>query len=81
MTMLYDKTARKKATSLTINSDLLQQAKDLGLNISNCLEKTLEEKVREQKMKDWQEENKDAIVQYNKRIEQNGVFSDELRSF
>ena len=81
MTMIYDKTARKKATSLTINSDLLQQAKDLGINISNCLEQTLEEKVKEQKTKNWQDENKVAIEHYNKRIEEHGLFRSQKRSF
>jgi len=79
--MIYDKTARKKATSLTINSDLLQQAKDLGINISNCLEQTLEEKVKEEKTKNWQEKNKEAIEEYNKHIADNGLFSDHVRLF
>ena len=81
MTMIYDRAARKKATSLTINSDLLHQAKSLGINISNCLEKSLEEKVREEKTKNWQEENKEAIEHYNQRIEKHGVFGSQMRSF
>lgn len=81
MTMIYDKTARKKATSLTINSDLLQKAKDLGINISSCLEQTLEQKVKEQKAKNWQDKNKEAIEHYNIRVEKYGVFSSEMRSF
>jgi len=81
MTMIYDKTARKKATSLTINSDLLKQAKDLNINISSCLEETLFEKVKEAKRKNWEEENKDFIKSYNKDVEENGVFSDHVRLF
>ncbi|MEA2019088.1 MAG: type II toxin-antitoxin system CcdA family antitoxin [Campylobacterota bacterium] len=81
MTMIYDKTARKKPTSLTINSDLLQKAKDLQINISSCLEKTLEKLVIEKQTIKWEEENKQSLSIYNKRIEKNGLFSDELRSF
>jgi len=81
MTMIYDKTARKKATNLTINSDLLQKAKDLNINISSCLEDSLEEKVREQKSLNWQEENKEAIEAYNQDVETNGLFSDSMRLF
>ena len=29
----------------------------------------------------WNEENKDLIESYNKRIKKNGLFSDGLRSF
>ena len=53
--MIYDKTARKKATNLSINSDLLQKAKDLNINISSTLEKSLEETVREEKNRRWQD--------------------------
>ncbi len=81
MTMIYDKTARKKATNLSVNSDLLQQAKDLKINISNSLEKKLEEMVREKKNETWQEENKKAIEQYNQNVEKYGVFSDHVRLF
>lgn len=78
MTMLYDKKARKKATSLTINSDLLKKAKELNINISNCLEQSLEQKVKDIKAKQWEDENKEFIEQYNKNVEKNGLFSDHF---
>ncbi len=81
MTMIYNTNAKKKAANLSINSDLLQQAKDLKINISSSLEKTLEKIVRERKTIDWQEENKDFIEKYNKDVEENGVFSDGMRLF
>ncbi len=81
MTMIYDKNSRKKATNLTINSDLLQKAKDLKINISNCLEKSLEQQVIKKEREKWEEENKQSLTQYNNRIENNGLFSDGLRSF
>ncbi|MCK5294852.1 MAG: type II toxin-antitoxin system CcdA family antitoxin, partial [Arcobacteraceae bacterium] len=37
--------------------------------------------VREEKNRRWQDENKEAIEHYNKRIEKFGVFSDSIRSF
>ncbi len=81
MTMIYNQNAKKKATNLSINSDLLQQAKDLKINISSSLEKTLEQIVREKKIASWQEENKDWIDSYNKDVEENGIFSDHVRLF
>ena len=81
MTMIYDKTARKKATNLSINSDLLQQAKDLKINLSSSFEKNLEQVVREEKNKRWQDENQDFIAAYNKDIEEHGLFSDDHRCF
>ena len=81
MTALYDKTAKKKATNVTINSDLLEKAKYYKINISSSVEKTLEKLVKEAEIKKWEEENKIAIEEYNKRVSKNGLFSDGLRSF
>lgn len=81
MTMIYDKSAKKKATNLSVNSDLLLKAKALHINISSCLEQTLEEKVREKQIEQWELENQDAINEYNEDVARNGVFSDGLRGF
>ncbi|MEI6388777.1 MAG: type II toxin-antitoxin system CcdA family antitoxin [Spirochaetota bacterium] len=81
MLLSYDSTAPKKATNLSVNSDLLSQAKDLHLNISSVLESALAEKVLEERQKAWLAENQDAIARYNKTISEEGAFSDKLRSF
>lgn len=81
MTMLYDKTAKKKATNLSVNSDLLKKAKEHNLNLSATLEESLEKKLREEKIKSWQEENKEFIEAYNKDVEENGIFGEEYRCF
>ena len=79
MTIRYDKTAKKKATTLSINSDLLKQAKELKINISATLQDALEEKLVLEKTIRWQEENKEAIEQYNKYVQKHGVFGEEFR--
>ncbi|WP_428023766.1 type II toxin-antitoxin system CcdA family antitoxin [Arcobacter sp.] len=81
MTAIYDKTAKKKATNVSINSDLLEKAKYYKINISSSIEKTLEVLVKEKEVQLWEEENKEAINDYNNRIVQNGLFSNGLRSF
>ncbi len=77
----YNTSAPKKPTNLTINSDLLRIAKELKINVSATLEKALAEKVREQQRETWLAENKQAIDDYNQFIENNGIFSDNLRKF
>lgn len=81
MTVLYDPNAKKKATNLSINSDLLKKAKELHINISSSLEKTLLELIKEQETKNWEAKNKTSINSYNERVAKNGTFSDEMRSF
>ena len=77
----FNPNAPKKPTNLSINSDLLQQAKEYHVNLSQTLELRLAEILREQKQREWLEENQEAIEEYNRRIEARGVFSDGLRQF
>jgi len=77
----YDKSAMKKAANLSINSDLLQKAKNLHINLSQALEQRLIEMLLEKKRMEWKAENQEAIEDYNRRIEAKGVFSDGLRRF
>lgn len=81
MTMVYNKEAKKKNTNLSINSDLLQKAKDNNINLSSSLEKVLEDELRVKEIEKWQNSNKDAINSYNKRIEEHGLFNESFRSF
>jgi len=81
MTMVYDINAKKKNTNLSINSDLLQKAKQQNINLSKSLEKTLENELREKEQQRWEEESKEAIESYNQRVQKNGLFSDHFRSF
>ena len=80
-TKFFDQGAPKKATNLSINSDLLRQAKERHINLSQALELRLAELLREEKCRTWQEENGEAIGDYNRRIEACGTFSDGLRRF
>lgn len=80
-TDLFDPIAPKKSTNLSINSDLLRQAKEHHINLSQALELRLAEMLKEAKCRKWQDENKEAIEEYNRRVEIDGAFSDRLRRF
>lgn len=71
----------KKSVNLSINADLLLQAKKLNINLSQTLEQHLAGIVRQSKRDQWLAENKDALAEYNRRIESRGAFSDGLRRF
>jgi antitoxin CcdA len=77
----YDRSAPRKATNLSINSDLLRIARQLRINLSRELEMRLEEVVAEHRRAQWLAENQQAIEAYNEHIERHGVFSDGLRGF
>jgi len=71
----------KRAANLSVDAELLDQAKALHINLSATFERALEEAVRARKCEQWLAENRDAIAAYNERIERDGMFSDGLRSF
>jgi antitoxin CcdA len=71
----------KKATNVSINSELLLKAKQLNINLSATLEAALVEAVNAKQRELWKQENQAAIKAYNEMIESHGLFSDDLRSF
>lgn len=81
MTQPYDTQAPKRATNVSINSDLLQQARRLGINLSATFESALSDKVRAEQRGRWQRENSDAIRAYNQFAEKHGTFGDSERTF
>lgn len=80
-TLHFDASAPKKATNLSINSDLLRQAKELHINLSQTVEAHLANLVREAKQQQWLAENAEAIAAYNERVEQDGLPLAQYRTF
>lgn len=71
----------KRPTNLTIDAELLDEAKALGVNLSSVLEQGLRERVAQARRERWLAENADAIAEHNERVAERGVFSDRLRRF
>lgn len=71
----------KRAANLSVNAELLDQAKALSINLSATFERALEEAVRVRRREQWLAENREAMEAYNRRIERGGTFSDDVRSF
>lgn len=80
-TDVFDRAAPKKATNVSVNSDLLRQAREMGVNLSQALEKRLEEIVRQEARQRWREENREAIEAFNRRMEKQGSALDKYRAF
>ena len=71
----------KRATNVSVRTDLLTAARDAGVNLSATLERALTEALDENKRKKWREDNREAIAAYNEHVEKQGTFSDNVRSF
>ena len=77
----YDLQAPKKATNLSVNSDLLLKARKENINLSATFEKALAEQLKLKQREKWLKENETAMQSYNEFVESEGVFSDDLRNF
>jgi antitoxin CcdA len=71
----------KRATNVSVRSDLLAAAREAGVNLSATLERALTQELAESKRKKWRKDNREAIAAYNDHVEKHGTFSDDIRSF
>lgn len=79
--MLRFNDAPKKATNLSLNSKVLEMARDLGLNVSQTVDALLAEEVRRQYWEKWKEESKEGIAAHNARVAKDGLSLAKYRTF
>lgn len=72
---------RKGPTNLSLRVDLVDRARALGLNLSDVVERALEDAIVEAERARWLTDNEQAIDQYNAFVEKHGLFGDEFRPF
>ncbi len=69
----------KRAANLSVNAELLDQAKSLEINLSATFERALQEEVRARQREQWLAENRDGIAAYNACVAEHGVLSPMFR--
>ena len=71
----------KRAINLSLNAQVLDTARELGMNLSATVDALLAEEVKKRYWERWNAENKDAIEHYNARIEREGLPLARYRTF
>ncbi|HEV8034940.1 type II toxin-antitoxin system CcdA family antitoxin [Yoonia sp.] len=71
----------KRATNLTIDPVLLDEARALNINLSATFEASLRDAVRARKAAAWLEENRAAIQSSNEWVEKHGLPLEKYRQF
>lgn len=64
---------RKRATNVSLDAQLLSEAKELGVNISRACDRGLALQIAEERGKRWLMENKAAIESSNAYVDRHGV--------
>jgi antitoxin CcdA len=79
--MLNFNNAPKKPTNLSLNSKVLEKARELGMNVSQTVDTLLAAEVRRCYWQKWNEETTDAVAEYNARIASEGLPLTKYRTF
>jgi antitoxin CcdA len=81
MRQIYHTNAPKKPINLSVNSDLLNEAKALKINLSATFEVALLNELKAVRREKWLAENKQAIDACNELADTHGLFADKHRVF
>ncbi|HAW92693.1 MULTISPECIES: type II toxin-antitoxin system CcdA family antitoxin [unclassified Arsukibacterium] len=71
----------KKRTNLSLDNTLLQEAKSLGINLSQSAEIGITEAIKQRKQALWLDNNAEAIDSSNKFVNQHGLPLAQYRTF
>jgi antitoxin CcdA len=77
--MLSDVSPKKRAVNLFVDQRLLDDARQLRINLSDTLEQRLRTLVKAERERQWLEESKLAIESINAFIDRHGLLSSRLR--
>ena len=73
--------ARKRATNLTLDPELLEEAKAMEINLSSAAENGVREAVAKARTERWRAENASAIESSNAYVEEHGLPLERYRRF
>ncbi len=71
--MLNFDNAPKKATNLSLNTKVLEAAREMGMNLSQTVDTLLADEVKRRYWAKWNEENREAVAAYNERVATHGL--------
>ncbi len=77
MGLLERRSPKKRAVNLFVDSELLDEARRMRINMSDTLEQRLRTIVQGELEKRWLEANRAAIEAYNRDVAEHGLLSDE----
>ena len=75
------KSSQRRPTNLSIDAELLSEARSLDVNLSRAAEEGIQMAVVEIRARRWQAENLSALESSNRYVEKNGLPLSRLRRF
>jgi len=75
------KSSFRKATNVSLDGDLVSQARELGINLSRACEAGLADAVKRERIVRFKAENAEAFASYNEHVEKYGLPLAKYRMF
>jgi antitoxin CcdA len=73
--------ADRTAIDIQMRTDLLEEAKELGIDVESACEHGLKEEVAKIKADRWYQENREAVDYWNRYVEEHGLPLARYRQF
>ncbi len=77
--MMSERQVRKRAVNVFVDTELVEEARRLRINLSDTLERRLRTIVKAEREKRWLEDNREAIASINSFIDRHGLLASRLR--
>ena len=73
--------AVRRATNVSLDTKLVEAAKEYGINMSRACEEGLAKQISDERCRRWNEENKEAIEASNAWVAEHGLPLEKYRLF
>src|SRR5471032_997741 len=71
----------RKSTNVTLPPEILDRAKELGINLSRASERGVREEIQETEARRWADDNAELVAAYTAMVERDGLPLSKYRTF
>jgi antitoxin CcdA len=71
----------RKSTNVTLPLEVLNRAKELGINLSRASERGVREEIQETEARRWADDNTELVAAYTSMVERDGLPLAKYRTF
>jgi antitoxin CcdA len=71
----------RKSTNVTLPPEVLERAKQLGINLSRASERSVREEIQEAEARRWADDNAELVAAYTAMVDRDGLPLAKFRMF
>ncbi|WP_031359367.1 type II toxin-antitoxin system CcdA family antitoxin [Caballeronia sordidicola] len=71
----------RKSTNVTLPLEVMDRAKEIGINLSRASERGVREEIQETEARRWADDNSELVAAYTSMVERDGLPLAKYRTF